>query len=120
MDPLLTVEHLSVEYLGRDSSVRVVDDVSFEIARGEVLGLAGESGSGKSTIAQAVLRILAPPAAITGGNVRFESRDIFAMSDAELRAFRWRKASLVFQSAMNALNPVTTIGEQIADVMLAH
>src|SRR5688572_29266905 len=68
-DPLLSVENLSVEYLGRDSAVRVVDDVSFEIARGEVLGLAGESGSGKSTIAQAVLRILAPPAAITGGSV---------------------------------------------------
>src|SRR5262245_52553277 len=97
-DLLLSVENLSVEYLGRESAVRVVDGVSFEIARGEVLGLAGESGSGKSTIAQALLRILAPPAAITGGSVRFDSRDVLAMSEPELRAFRWRKASLVFQS----------------------
>ena len=85
-----------------------------------MVGLAGESGSGKSTIAQAILRTLGPPAAITGGSVFFEGQDVTRMSDAELRDFRWRKISLVFQSAMNALNPVLTVGEQIVDAILVH
>ena len=111
---------LRVEYLTPAGPVCAVDNVSFEIARGEVLGLAGESGSGKSTAAQALLRLLRPPAAITGGQVLFEGRGVLAMSDEELRAFRWRKVSFVFQSAMNALNPLITIGEQICDVIQAH
>src|SRR5689334_21195273 len=97
-----------------------VDAVSFDIAPGEVFGLAGESGSGKSTIAQAILRILRPPAVISGGRVRFGEQDVLAMDEDELRAFRWRKVSLVFQSAMNSLNPVLTIGDQIADAIEAH
>lgn len=119
-EPLLSVQDLCVEYFTPAGSVRAVDRVSFDIARGEVFGLAGESGCGKSTIAQAILRILQPPAAITGGSVRFEGSDVLELDDAGLRAFRWRKLSLVFQSAMNALNPVLSVGEQIADVILAH
>jgi peptide/nickel transport system ATP-binding protein len=119
-EPLLDVRDLRVEYLTPTGSVRAVDDVSFQIGRGEVIGLAGESGSGKSTIAQAIMRTLQPPAAITGGQVLFEGRDILDMNDAELRSFRWRKISLVFQSAMNALNPVLTIGAQIVDAIVAH
>ena len=119
-EPLLSITDLRVEYLTPTGPVRAVDDVSLEIGRGEVVGLAGESGSGKSTIAHAILRTLGPPAAITGGSVVFDGQDVTRMSDAELRKFRWRKISLVFQSAMNALNPVLTVGEQIVDAILVH
>jgi peptide/nickel transport system ATP-binding protein len=118
--PLLEIDNLRVEYLSGRGPVRAVDEVSFAIRPGEVIGLAGESGSGKSTIAQAILRILQPPAVITGGRVEFGGRDILAMTDDELEAFRWRDVSMVFQSAMNALNPVMTIGDQIVDAIRAH
>ncbi len=118
--PLITVDDLHVEYLSGRGPVRAVDGVSFQIRPGEVLGLAGESGSGKSTIAMAILRILQPPAVITGGKVEFSGRDILAMTDAQLEDFRWREVSMVFQSAMNALNPVMTIGDQIVDAICAH
>ena len=111
---------LQVEYLTARGPVRAVDGISFSIRPGEVFGLAGESGSGKSTVAHAITRILHPPAVITGGEVRFRGQDVLAMSDAELARFRWREVSMVFQSAMNALNPVMTIGEQIIDTILAH
>lgn len=119
-EELLRIENLNVEYLAARGSVRAVDNVSFTIGRGEVVGLAGESGSGKSTIAQAILRILQPPAIITGGRVLFEGKDVLDMSDRELEKFRWEKVSMVFQSAMNSLNPVSTIGSQIIDGILAH
>ncbi|ADO73145.1 ABC transporter, ATP-binding protein [Stigmatella aurantiaca DW4/3-1] len=111
---------LRVEYLTPAGPVCAVDGVSFDIGRGEVLGLAGESGSGKSTVAQALLRILRPPAVISGGQVLFEGEDVLAMNEAQLRQLRWRKISLVFQSAMNSLNPILTIGEQIVDAIQAH
>ncbi len=117
---LLSVRDLRVEYLTPTGPVCAVDGVSFDIGRGEVLGLAGESGSGKSTVAQALLRILRPPAVITGGQVLFEGEDVLAMSEARLRELRWRKVSLVFQSAMNSLNPILTIGDQIVDAIQAH
>jgi peptide/nickel transport system ATP-binding protein len=118
--PLIQVKDLKVDYLSGRGPVRAVDGVSFQLKPGEVLGLAGESGSGKSTIAQAILRILQPPAVITGGSVLFGDQDVMAMNDEQLLAFRWRDVSMVFQSAMNALNPVMTIGMQIADVIMAH
>jgi len=119
-EALLQVDDLHVEYAGPHGAVRAVDGVSFAIRPGEVVGLAGESGSGKSTIAQAILRILQPPAIITGGRVHFNGRDVLEMSDRELEDFRWEEVSMVFQSAMNSLNPVTTIGDQIVDAILAH
>jgi len=100
--------------------VRAVDGVSFSVAPGEVFGLAGESGSGKSTIAHAMLRLLHPPALITGGQVLFNGEDVLDMTDQELERFRWRELSIVFQSAMNSLNPVMTIGDQIIDVLDTH
>ena len=84
------------------------------------LGLTGESGCGKSTIAHAVTRLLKPPAWIAGGQILFTGQDIMAMDPETLRRYRWNKVSIVFQSAMNALNPVISIGAQIADTLLAH
>jgi len=118
--PLLDIRHLKVEYLTPRGPVHAVDDVSFTLYSGEVVGLAGESGSGKSTIAHALLRILPAPALITGGQVLFTGRDVLEMSEAELEQFRWSEMSIVFQSAMNALNPVMRIREQLLDVMQAH
>ena len=111
---------LSVEYVTPRGPARAVDNVSFSIAQGEVFGLAGESGSGKSTIAHAILRTLHPPAVITGGNVLFNGKDVLDMKEEALEEFRWRDVSMVFQSAMNSLNPVMKIGDQITDVLLKH
>lgn len=119
-EPLLSVRNLRVEYMTPSGPVRAVDNVSFDIGPGEVFGLAGESGCGKSTAALAILRLLPPPAVITQGEVLFEGKDILALDEAALRRFRWRRMSLVFQSAMNALNPVLTIGAQLSDVIETH
>jgi peptide/nickel transport system ATP-binding protein len=118
--PLLEVRDLEVEYHIKRGRVKAVNKVSFDIGRNEVFGLAGESGCGKSTIAHAVTRIHKPPAYITGGQIMFNGRDILAMNEEELRGFRWEHLSIVFQSAMNALNPVLTIGNQIIDAIRAH
>ena len=100
--------------------MRAVDGVSFAIAPGEVFGLAGESGSGKSTVAHAIVRVLRPPAVITGGQVIVKGQDVLGMDEVQLQALRWRDVAMVFQSAMTALNPVLKIGEQIADVLVTH
>ena len=113
---LLEVRGLEVEY-GR---VRAVDGIDLTIGTGEILGLAGESGCGKSTVANAIMQILRPPARIVGGSIRFQGEDVTAMSTEELRRFRWRNVSMVFQSAMNALNPVMRVGDQFVDMMRAH
>jgi len=118
--PVLSVSHLVVEFPADSGVITAVDDVSFEIRAGEVFGLAGESGSGKSTIGQAILQILQPPGRVARGEIHFDGADILVMSAVELRRFRWRDGSMVFQSAMNALNPVLTVGEQIADTLEAH
>lgn len=119
-EPLLRIDNLCVDYLGASGAVRAVNHVSFEIGHGEIFGLAGESGCGKSTIAQAILRILRPPALITSGHIVFDGEDVLDMTEQELRTFRWREVAMVFQSAMNALNPVLTIGAQISDVLKTH
>ncbi|HEY0734085.1 MAG TPA: ABC transporter ATP-binding protein [Herpetosiphonaceae bacterium] len=118
--PLLDVRDLYVEYVTARGPVRAVDGVSFSIAPGEVFGLAGESGCGKSTIAHAIMRVLRPPAMITGGHVLFNGDDVLDMSHEELEDFRWSDVSMVFQSAMNSLNPVMRVGDQIADVLIKH
>jgi peptide/nickel transport system ATP-binding protein len=113
---LLEVRGLEVEY-GR---VRAVDGVDLTVGTGEILGLAGESGSGKSTIANAVMQILRPPARIVGGSVLFQGEDLGGKSVEDLRRYRWRNVAMVFQSAMNALNPVMRVGDQFVDMMQAH
>ncbi|WP_342001449.1 ABC transporter ATP-binding protein [Microbacterium sp. LWH7-1.2] len=118
--PLLEVQDLSVEYVTEARTVRAVDRVSFSIAEREVFGLAGESGCGKSTIANAILRLLRDPALISGGSIRFAGTDVLALTPEELREFRWRQVAMVFQSAMNSLNPVMTVGDQIADIFTTH
>lgn len=109
-----------MEYLTPRGPVGAVDGVSFAIAPGEVFGLAGESGCGKSTIAHSILRVLRPPAVITGGEIRFQGRDVLDMDGDHLEAFRWKDVSMVFQSALNSLNPVMRVKDQIADVIVRH
>ncbi len=147
---LLRVSNLNVDYLAASGTVHAVTDVSFSLRRGEILGLAGESGSGKSTLAYAITRLLRPPALITGGKIWYypgESSstvaealeedvygtdpinrvptdggviDLLKLSGTKLRKMRWNELAIVFQSAMNALNPVMSIGAQINDVLRAH
>ncbi len=132
--PILDVSHLCVDYLSESGAVHAVSDVSLRLRRGEILGLAGESGSGKSTMAYAITRLLRPPAEVTHGEVLYygqesdqpgvsvaaEPTDILRLNPAELRAIRWRELAIVFQSAMNALNPTMTVGNQLLDVLATH
>jgi peptide/nickel transport system ATP-binding protein len=113
---ILEIEDLSVDY-GR---ARAVDGISLQIHSGEIVGLAGESGCGKSTTGNAILQILQPPGHIAGGRILFRGDDITAKSTDELRRYRWRNVSMVFQSAMNALNPVMRVEDQFIDMMRAH
>ncbi|TDB75330.1 ABC transporter ATP-binding protein [Micromonospora sp. KC723] len=122
--PVLTIEDFSVDYLV-DPVVHAVKNVSLTLRRGEVLGLAGESGCGKSTLAYGIVRLLKPPAAIVSGRAVFHSRegieiDWNLLDAEELRATRWDKISMVFQGAMNSLNPVISIRDQLEDVFTAH
>ncbi|KAA9378988.1 dipeptide/oligopeptide/nickel ABC transporter permease/ATP-binding protein [Microbispora cellulosiformans] len=121
-DVVVSVRNLSVTY---GNTVQAVKDVSLEVRRGEILGLAGESGSGKTTLAYAINRLHRPPAEVTAGSVTFHHRDggdmdVLALPSGELRAFRWSQMSVVFQGAMNSLNPVMTIRAQLEDVLTTH
>jgi peptide/nickel transport system ATP-binding protein len=123
--PVLEIQGFDVDYGVGGHAVRAVRDVNLTLYRGQVLGLAGESGSGKSTLAYGITRLLAPPGVIRGGSVVYhgpdgEPIDIMALSAAELRRFRWAETSIVFQGAMNSLNPVHKISAQLVDVIKAH
>jgi peptide/nickel transport system ATP-binding protein len=118
--PVLDIRGLNVDYVTERGVVRAVDNVSLEVAEGEFLGIVGESGCGKSTLLFAIARLLSPPAEIASGSVRFKGTDMVTLGDEELRHIRWRDYSVVMQSAMNALNPVMTIGAQLKDAIEAH
>jgi len=118
--PLLQVEDLCVDYQTERGPVRAVDRVSLEVAKGEFLGIVGESGCGKSTLLFAIARLLSAPAEISSGEVWFDGRDMVSMDEDELRHLRWSDYSVVMQSAMNALNPVMTVAEQLGDAIQAH
>jgi peptide/nickel transport system ATP-binding protein len=118
--PVLQVDDLSVAYQTRRGDVTAVDGVSFDLARGEFLGIVGESGCGKSTLLFAIAQLLAPPAQVTGGCVSFKGTDLTELTERQLAAIRWKELSVVMQSAMNALNPVKSVGSQFADAMRAH
>lgn len=120
MSALLQVKNLCVDYITDQGSVRAVNEVSFEIQPGEVFGLAGESGCGKSTVAFAVPRLHNPPALISSGQIIFEGKDVLAFSRQQLKDYRWANVSMVFQSAMNSLNPVLRVEKQFADMLMAH
>jgi len=117
---VLEVSGLTVEYATGRTPVRAVDDVSFTVGRGEFLGIVGESGCGKSTLLFGIAQLLAPPARVTAGSVTFRGKDLVAMTDKQLSAIRWQALSVVMQSAMNALNPVKSVGAQFADALRAH
>ena len=117
---LLELRQLVVDYEVPGKRVRAVDHIDLQIHAGEIFGLAGESGCGKSTTGNAILQILREPARVSGGEIRFRGENLLDKSREELRQFRWRNVSMVFQSAMNALNPVLRIGDQFVDMMQAH
>ena len=120
MSNLLEINNLCVDYVSPNGVARAVNNVSISIAPGETLGIAGESGCGKSTLAFAISRLHKAPALISEGEILYKGQDVLKMNDKQLRNFRWNDVSVVFQSAMNSLNPVITIGEQLTDVILAH
>ena len=116
--PLLEVKDLSTHYFLKRSRVRAVDDVYFSVEKGKMLGLAGESGCGKTTVALSIIRMLPPEGKIIKGEVLLNDTNLFQMSEKEVRKNRWKDISYIFQYAMNAFNPVMTVGEQIVEVMV--
>jgi peptide/nickel transport system ATP-binding protein len=126
MNPVLEINDLSVVYRTESGDVRAVQRVDLSLNPGEVVGLAGESGSGKSTLAYGACRLLRPPALITSGSVRYAGQrsagpiDILRLNPNDLHKLRWRDIAIVFQSAMNALNPVLRVRDQLLDVIHAH
>ena len=117
---MLVVRDLSVEYVTERGIVGAVDNVSFDLDPGEFIGIVGESGCGKSTLLFAIAQLLASPARVSGGSVAFKGQNMVGLTDRQLATVRWKNLSVVMQSAMNALNPVKSIGAQFKDAMKAH
>jgi peptide/nickel transport system ATP-binding protein len=128
MSPILEIKDLSIAYRTPGGDVRAASHVNLTLNKGEVVGLCGESGSGKSTLAYGACRLLRPPAVITGGSVLYSGQrtgtvtpvDLLRVPQRDLPAIRWRDIAIVFQSAMNALNPVLRVRDQIVDAIRAH
>ncbi len=115
--PILQVEELTTHYRTQRGWVRAAEGVSFNVDEGQALGLAGESGCGKSTVALSLLKILPSGGRIRKGKIIFDGQDLVPLSEAEMRKIRWKGISIVFQGAMNALNPVYKVGDQIAEAI---
>lgn len=119
-EPLLAVEDLRVQFWTARGTVHAVNGASFDVRRGETLGIVGESGCGKSVTALSLLGILPRAGRVVGGSARFEGRDLVQMSDGELRRIRGREIAMIFQDPMTSLNPVLTIGRQIREALETH
>src|SRR5215813_129862 len=121
-EPLLKIEDLSTHYVSAQGRrvVRAVDGVSLSIKARETLGIVGESGSGKSTLALSILRLLPPSAHIVGGSLRFEGEELLQKSDAEMRRLRGRRIAMILQDPMTSLNPLFTVGDQVAETLRVH
>lgn len=118
--PALTVDDLTLCYSTRRGEVKAVDGVSFTLAPGQAMGLVGESGCGKTSLAMSLMKLLPDNARLTGGRVLLGQHDLLKMTDGELRRFRWRRISMVFQAAMNSLDPVYRVGDQITEAIENH
>jgi peptide/nickel transport system ATP-binding protein len=117
---LLEVENISIGYNTRNGYLKAVEGVSFALEEGQSLGLVGESGCGKTTIGMALMGLLPPNGSVREGRILLEGRNTLAMSEEEKRRIRWREMAMIFQAAMNALNPVQRVGNQIAEAILVH
>ena len=121
MSELLKVNNLCIDFNTSESIVKAVQDVSFSIKAGQTLGLVGESGSGKSVTALSIMQLIPnPPGIISGGEIFFEGRDLLKVSEDEMRKIRGNNISMIFQEPMTSLNPVFTVGDQIAEVLMLH
>jgi len=118
--PLLSVENLTVTFKTRFGPIPVIDDVSFGIAPGEILGIVGESGCGKTMTSLAIMRLMPEQGSVTGGTIRLSGEDLVLASEARMRGVRGSEISMIFQEPMTSLNPVFSVGEQIAEVLCAH
>ena len=120
MPPLLEIKNLKTAFETNMGAVRAVDDVTFSIGEGEVLGLVGESGCGKSITALSILRLIAAPGQIVGGSIKFKGRNLLECSPEEMRSIRGNDIAMIFQDPLTSLNPVYTVGEQIAEAIRLH
>lgn len=120
-DILLSVKDLHIQYTKRKAVVKAVNGVTFDVCRGETLGLVGETGAGKTTTALAIMQLIqSPPGSYAGGEIVFDGHDVLAMSKKQLRTYRGRDVSMIFQDPMTSLNPVLTVGDQISEVIRIH
>jgi ABC-type dipeptide/oligopeptide/nickel transport system ATPase component len=120
-EPLLSIRNLSVQFFTYQGVVRALEDIDLTIQRGEILGLVGETGCGKSVLARSILRLIPdPPGRITHGEIRFKGEDILQVKRKRLREIRGNEISMIFQEPMSSLNPVFTIGNQMAEVIILH
>ncbi|RLG59885.1 ABC transporter ATP-binding protein [Candidatus Geothermarchaeota archaeon] len=117
---ILEVKGLKTYYYTRKGVVKAVDNVNLTLEEREVLGLVGESGSGKSTLAYSIIRMVPEPGKIVSGHIYFKNIDLLGLTEEELRRYRWRHISMIFQGAMNALDPIFTVKDQIIEAILAH
>jgi peptide/nickel transport system ATP-binding protein len=118
--PLLTVENLNIGYHTRRRFIKSVEGVSFSLNKGKSLGIVGESGCGKTTIGMALMRLLPANASVTQGKVMFDGHNLLKIPEEEMRQIRWKRIAMIFQAAMNALNPVHRVGEQIIEAIVTH
>src|SRR5215212_5071166 len=118
---LLSVRDLRTHFETEDGTVRAVDGISFDLRRGETLGIVGESGSGKSVTNLSIMRLIpSPPGRIAGGEIVFDGRDLLSLPDAEMRAIRGRRMAMIFQDPMTSLNPFMRVSHQLMEVTRLH